>query len=481
MSLGLEPVTWLTDRNWAFAAAVGVSVWAHMGFYTLILLAGLQAIPKDLYEAAEMDGTRPARVFWRITLPLLAPNLLVVLVLALIRAVQIFDEVYVLTGGGPGTSTLFLTQYIYEIGFASLLRNPGLAAAASILMGAVLVVLTLIQLGIGRRGERRGHAMSAIASSSSAAAAARGWHWTDVVTWVWLIGGLLLMFGPAVWLVGSSFKTPAALAEFPPTILPYVTADGDGRRLRQAAAALRGRRCRTARPSVLAEVRRIGIVAQMVDPANPGEIVKVNIADRKPLRDVDFAIDELHRALPRTSTSSRYLWNSVFVTVMATLITLITNSMAAFALSQVPVPRPLRRDAADPRDADGAALGHHGAALLGHLRARPLQLALGRHPADGGDADRRVHAAPVHADHPRRADRRGAHGQGLGVADLLAHHPAADRAGAGRARHLLGGLALERLPLAADRAVAQGALHAAGRRSTPIPASSTCSGTSSWP
>jgi alpha-1,4-digalacturonate transport system permease protein len=155
-SLGGETVNWLTERSYAFAAAVGVSVWAHMGFYALILLAGLQAIPRDLYEAAEMDGTRPSRVFWRITLPLLIPNLLVVVVLALIRAVQIFDEVYVLTGGGPGTSTMFLTQYIYEIGFASRLRNPGLAAAASILMGAVLVVLTLMQLGLARRNERRG-------------------------------------------------------------------------------------------------------------------------------------------------------------------------------------------------------------------------------------------------------------------------------------------------------------------------------------
>ena len=153
---GAEPHNWLTDRFWAFTATITVSVWAHMGFYTLILLAGLQAIPRDLYEAAEMDGTKPGRLFWRITLPLLMPNLLVVIVLALIRAVQIFDEAYVLTGGGPGTSTLYLTQYIYEVGFASLLRNPGLAAAASILMGLVLVVLTLIQLQVGRHGERRG-------------------------------------------------------------------------------------------------------------------------------------------------------------------------------------------------------------------------------------------------------------------------------------------------------------------------------------
>jgi len=152
--LGFDPVVWLNDRTYAFAAAVGVSTWAHMGFFTLILLAGLQAIPKDLYEAAEMDATPPARVFWRITLPLLAPNLAVVLVLALIRGVQIFDEAFVLTGGGPGTATMFMTQYIYEVGFASILRNPGLAAAASILMGLVLVILTLIQLGLSRRAEK---------------------------------------------------------------------------------------------------------------------------------------------------------------------------------------------------------------------------------------------------------------------------------------------------------------------------------------
>ncbi|MGO7859705.1 carbohydrate ABC transporter permease, partial [Rhizobium ruizarguesonis] len=88
-----------------------------------------------------MDSARPTRIFRRITLPLLMRNLVVVLVLALIRAVQIFDEVFVLTGGGPGNSTMYITQYIYETGFASSLRNPGLASAASILMGIVLGIL----------------------------------------------------------------------------------------------------------------------------------------------------------------------------------------------------------------------------------------------------------------------------------------------------------------------------------------------------
>ena len=100
--VGASPVNWLLDAGWAFGWTVFISIWAHMGFYTLILLAGLQAIPADIYEAADMDAAPPWRVFTRLTLPLLMPSLLVVVVLGLIRAVQIFDEVYVLTGGGPG-------------------------------------------------------------------------------------------------------------------------------------------------------------------------------------------------------------------------------------------------------------------------------------------------------------------------------------------------------------------------------------------
>ncbi len=152
---GMSRVLWLAEPHWAMFWSIFVSVWAHLGFFTLILLAGLQAIPRDLYEAAEMDGTRPFRVLRRITLPLLWPNLMVVIILALIRGVQIFDEVYVLTGGGPGSSTQFLTQFIYQTGFANAIRNLGLASAASILMGLVLVVLTGIQLGASNWRERK--------------------------------------------------------------------------------------------------------------------------------------------------------------------------------------------------------------------------------------------------------------------------------------------------------------------------------------
>ena len=144
-------VMWLNEASWAFFWSVFVSIWAHMGFYTLILLAGLQAIPADLYEAAEMDSASPWRRFYRITFPLLMPNLLVVLVLALIRAVQIFDEIFVLTGGGPGSATTFIVQFIYQTAFAESIRLYGLAAAASLVLACALLVLTLLQLRISRR------------------------------------------------------------------------------------------------------------------------------------------------------------------------------------------------------------------------------------------------------------------------------------------------------------------------------------------
>jgi alpha-1,4-digalacturonate transport system permease protein len=148
---GASPVGWLSDASWAFFWCVFVSIWAHMGFYTLILLAGLQAIPADLYEAAEMDGAPPWRRFSRITLPLLMPNLIVVLVLGLIRAVQIFDEVFVLTGGGPGSATTFIVQFIYQTGFAEAIHQYGLAAAASLVLALSLLVLTLLQLRMTRK------------------------------------------------------------------------------------------------------------------------------------------------------------------------------------------------------------------------------------------------------------------------------------------------------------------------------------------
>jgi alpha-1,4-digalacturonate transport system permease protein len=153
VAFGAQPVLWLAESGWAFFWVIFVTIWAHMGFYTLILLAGLQAIPADLYEAAQMDRASPWRTVRRITLPMLMPNLLVVLVLAAIRAVQTFDEVFVLTGGGPGSATTFVVQFIYQTGFVESVRQYGLAAAGSLLLALALVVLTLLQLRATRAGE----------------------------------------------------------------------------------------------------------------------------------------------------------------------------------------------------------------------------------------------------------------------------------------------------------------------------------------
>lgn len=154
VSAGGDAVPFLLNADWSMFWAITVSIWANMGFYTLILLAGLQSIPGELYDAAAIDGANPTQTFRNVTMPLLMPTMMVVLVLALIRAVQMFDEVYVLTGGGPGTATMLLIQYIYQTGFASQVQRFGLAAAASVMLGLVLLIATLIQLRLGRGSER---------------------------------------------------------------------------------------------------------------------------------------------------------------------------------------------------------------------------------------------------------------------------------------------------------------------------------------
>jgi len=147
-NLGQDKIPFLVNADWARILVIMISVWAFMGFYTLILLAGLQSIPADLYEAASIDGANPWQSFSNITMPLLMPTMIVVLVLSLIRAVQVFDIVFAFTGGGPGTATLFLVQYIYNYGFSSPNKQFGIAAAASLLMAGVLIVLTVVQLAV---------------------------------------------------------------------------------------------------------------------------------------------------------------------------------------------------------------------------------------------------------------------------------------------------------------------------------------------
>jgi alpha-1,4-digalacturonate transport system permease protein len=158
-----------------------------------------------------------------------------------------------------------------------------------------------------------------------------GWHWTDVFTYVYLGFGVFLMFGPVVWLVLSSFKTPAALVEFPPTLLPLgqieVAVEGYDEPLPLYKVTMEDGSVRE-----LAQIRRIGIIAQMVDPQDPATKYKIPIENREAVREFRLAWENYQKPLEQFNFLS-YLWNSVVVTVVATLITLLINSMAAFGLS----------------------------------------------------------------------------------------------------------------------------------------------------
>jgi alpha-1,4-digalacturonate transport system permease protein len=156
--------------------------------------------------------------------------------------------------------------------------------------------------------------------------------WTDAFTYTYLLLGLLLMFAPVLWLVLSSFKTEAALTEFPPRLLPYgpkqVMVPGEDAPKPVYRVTLPDGSVRE-----LAELRRIGLMATHVDPAKPDELIRVPTNRREPVREFRLATEnysDLSGQLP----FGRYLWNSVFITVVATALTLLFNSMAAFALSK---------------------------------------------------------------------------------------------------------------------------------------------------
>lgn len=155
---------------------------------------------------------------------------------------------------------------------------------------------------------------------------------TDVLSYLYLLAGVVVMFGPVVWLVASSFKTQAGLLEFPPTFLPYaqtsVPVEGYDDPLPLYEVTFEDGRVER-----LAQVRRIGIEARMVDPEAPGEPIGVPIDAREPVRELQLATENYLDPLQRFDFLV-YLRNSVVVTLVATAITLLINSMAAFALAK---------------------------------------------------------------------------------------------------------------------------------------------------
>ena len=157
-------------------------------------------------------------------------------------------------------------------------------------------------------------------------------HFTDIISYVYLGLGVIIMFGPVVWLVLSSFKTSAEVVKFPPRLLPYkqetIAIEGYDEPLPIYLVTLED-----GSTAELAQIRRIGLERQLIDPNNPEEIIKARLEVTEPVEFVSFNLDNFIEGV-ESFNFLRYLINSVIVTIFATMLTLLVNSMAAFALSK---------------------------------------------------------------------------------------------------------------------------------------------------
>ena len=142
LKFGLPALGWLSDPKWAMPALIIMSIWG-VGNGMLIYLAGLQGIPTELYEAAEIDGAGPRRKFWSITLPLLTPTIFFNMVMSIIGSFQVFTNAYVMTGGGPANATLFYVLYLYRNAFEWF--KMGYASALAWVLFIIILIPTLLQ------------------------------------------------------------------------------------------------------------------------------------------------------------------------------------------------------------------------------------------------------------------------------------------------------------------------------------------------
>jgi sn-glycerol 3-phosphate transport system permease protein len=140
--IGIDSVAWLTSPNYALVSLIIVAVWKGIGFNALVFIAGLQSIPKDLYEAAELDHTPPWRRFMKITVPMLSPTLFFLTIIGIINSFQVFETINLMTAGGPINSTNTFVYYIYQYGFQFF--KIGYASAAGVILLVILSVLTVV-------------------------------------------------------------------------------------------------------------------------------------------------------------------------------------------------------------------------------------------------------------------------------------------------------------------------------------------------
>jgi multiple sugar transport system permease protein len=143
-SVGVDnPPGWLASSEWALPAIMIMTIWANVGYNMIIYLAGLQGISKDLYEAAKIDGAGPVRSFFRITLPMLSPTTFFVMITSIIHSFQVFIAVFVMTKGGPGSSTTVLTYYSYRTGFD--FYKMGYSSAMAWILFLIIFLITFLQ------------------------------------------------------------------------------------------------------------------------------------------------------------------------------------------------------------------------------------------------------------------------------------------------------------------------------------------------
>ena len=147
--LGIAPISWLGSAAWVLPSVIIMDVWKNTGFAMIIFLAGLQNIPKDYYEAARLDGAKAVQLFLRITFPLWSPTIFFVLVIFMIGAIQVFDTIIVLTGGGPGDASKSVVIYIYEQAFQNF--DLGYASTVAMTLFVIILIFTLLQFWFSRR------------------------------------------------------------------------------------------------------------------------------------------------------------------------------------------------------------------------------------------------------------------------------------------------------------------------------------------
>lgn len=151
-SVGLGPVAWLSTPRWALPSIIITTLWTRIGFCMVVYLAALQSISPSYYEAARIDGATRLQQFRYVTWPLLRPTTFLLLILNVIHSFQVFDLIYVMTGGGPGFSTTMIVQYIYQAAFAS--SEMGYASAMGIVLFLLILLFTLLQWRVNRRTEQ---------------------------------------------------------------------------------------------------------------------------------------------------------------------------------------------------------------------------------------------------------------------------------------------------------------------------------------